>query len=147
MFRRHPLLSLFTVGYLAVVGWVTLGPQPFNDGTAGWLVSMLDFFQRHTLTDWISYDRLEFGANIAMFVPIGLFFLLLLGIRRWWLAVVLGFMLTVGIETAQLFIPGRVSDVRDVIANTAGAFVGVLFGLIVMAPKAHRRRLHARAVH
>jgi len=144
MFRRHPVLSLFTLGYLGVVGWVTLGPQPFDEGSGGWLFRLLDFFQRHSVTDWITYDRLEFGANVAMFLPIGLFFLLLFGRRQWWLAILFGFALTVGIETAQLYIPGRVSDIRDVISNTAGAIVGVVFGLIVTAPKAHRLRARAR---
>ncbi len=32
MFRRHPFLSLTTVIYLAVVCWITLGPQPINTG-------------------------------------------------------------------------------------------------------------------
>ncbi|HWU46564.1 MAG TPA: VanZ family protein [Humibacter sp.] len=144
MFHRHPILSLFTLAYLGLVGWVTLGPQPFDDGTDGWLFSLLDFFSAHRVTDWITYDRLEFGANVAMFLPIGLFLLLLLGRRRWWLAILLGFALTVGIETAQLYIPGRVSDIRDVISNTTGALVGVVFGLIVTAPKARRLRLRAR---
>jgi VanZ family protein len=54
--------------------------------------------------------------------------------------------MTVGIETAQLFIPGRVSDVRDVISNSTGAFLGVIAGLILTAPKARRLRMHARAV-
>jgi len=144
MFRRHPILSLFTLGYLAVVGWVTLGPQPLDDSDSGWLFRLLDVFQRHSLTGWITYDRLEFGANVAMFLPIGLFFLLLLGRRQWWLAILVAFALTVGIETAQQFIPGRVSDIRDVISNTTGGIVGVLFGLIATAPKARRLRVEAR---
>ena len=32
MFRRHPLLSVTTVIYLAVVCWITLGAQPINTG-------------------------------------------------------------------------------------------------------------------
>jgi glycopeptide antibiotics resistance protein len=145
MFRRHPILSTLTVAYLAVVGWVTLGPQPFDEHTGGWIYRLLDVFQAHTVTDWITYDRLEFISNIGMFMPIGLFFLLLLGRRRWWLAILCGFALTVGIESAQLFIPGRVSDIRDVISNTTGAIVGVVLGLILTAPAARRVRLRSHA--
>jgi glycopeptide antibiotics resistance protein len=139
MFRRHPILSVFTLAYLGVVAWVTLGPQPLNAGDDGWLWRLLDFFGRHGATSWLTYDRVEFLANVAMFLPIGLFFLLLFGRRRWWLAILLGFLLTVTIETSQIFIPGRVSDIRDVISNTTGAIVGVLIGLLVTIGDSRRR--------
>ncbi|MCU1477950.1 MAG: VanZ family protein [Subtercola sp.] len=140
MFRRHPVLSVFTLGYLGVVAWVTLGPQPLDNKAEGLVFQALRLFRRHASTDWITYDRLEFCANIAMFFPIGLFLLLLFGRRRWWLAILVGFLMTVSIETAQLFIPGRVSDVRDVVSNTAGATLGVLVGLVLTAAKARRLR-------
>jgi glycopeptide antibiotics resistance protein len=80
-----------------------------------------------------------------MFVPVGLFFLLLLGRRRWWLAILLGVVLTCGIEFAQLFIPTRVSDPRDILANSMGALIGVVAALVVTWPAAtraaRRRRL------
>ncbi|GGF40254.1 VanZ family protein [Subtercola lobariae] len=140
MFRRHPVLSVFTLGYLGVVAWITLGPQPLDDKAEGLLYQALRFFGRHASTDWITYDRVEFCANIAMFFPIGLFLLLLFGRRQWWLAIVVGFVMTVSIETAQLYIPGRVSDVRDVVSNTTGATIGVLVGLVLTAAKARRLR-------
>jgi VanZ family protein len=49
------------------------------------------------------------------------------------------------IESAQFFIPGRVSDVRDIVSNSVGAIVGVLVGLVLTAPKARRLKLAARA--
>ncbi|UFS60794.1 VanZ family protein [Subtercola endophyticus] len=140
MFRRHPLLSAFTIAYLGVVAWVTLGPQPLDNKAEGLLFQVLRFFGRHASTDWITYDRVEFTANIAMFFPIGLFFLLLFGRRQWWLAILVGFLMTVSIETAQLFLPGRVSDLRDVVSNTVGATIGVLTGLVLTAAKARRLR-------
>lgn len=146
MFRRHPLLTTFTVVYLGVVAWVTLGPQPLDNQAQGVLFRALRVLGRHTSTDWITYSRVEFSANIAMFVPIGVFLLLLLGRRQWWLAIVLGFLMTVSIELAQLYIPGRVSDVRDVISNTTGATIGVLLALVLTAGKARQlRRAAARA--
>lgn len=142
MFRRHPILSLVTMAYLAGVGWTTLGPQPLDGRSGSWLWRALNFFGRHDTTSWITYDRVEFSANVAMFFPVGLFFLLLLGRRLWWLAILLGFGLTLGIEATQLFLPTRVSDIRDIVANTSGAALGVLIGLVLTAPKA--RRLRAR---
>lgn len=131
MLHRHPFLGLFTAAYLAFVGWATLGPQPVSVDADGWLWRLLNILGRHDLTDWVTYSRLEFIANIAMFFPVGLFLLLLFGRRFWLLAIVLSCALTVGIETAQLFIPTRVSDLRDVVANRAGGALGVLVGLVL----------------
>lgn len=144
MLHRHPILGFFTLAYLAFVGWVTLGPQPLDDNSNGLLFRLLGFFDRHEATSWITYNGIEFTANIGMFLPIGLFLVLLFGRKLWWFAMALGFGITVAIETAQLFLPTRVSDPRDIVANTAGAVIGVLVGLVLTARKARELRL-ARA--
>ena len=51
---------------------------------------------------------MEFLANVGLFVPVGVFVLLLFGSRLWWLAVAASIALTSAIETAQRSIPGRV---------------------------------------
>lgn len=140
MFLRHPILSLITAGYLAIVGWITLGPQPLDEGATGLLFRVLDVAEGIPVLSWIGYYEVEFAANVLMFLPIGLFLLLLLGRRRWWLAILLGIVLTVSIETAQLFLPERVSDVRDIIANSIGGTIGVILALLVTAPKARSIR-------
>ena len=148
MFRHHPVLSVVTFVYLGVVAFITLGPQPLDEGTDSLVWRLLGLFSRFSPTQWITYSALEFSANVAMFVPVGLFFLLLLGRRRWWLAVLLGIGLTCLIEFTQMFLPSRVSDPRDILANSVGAFVGVVIALIVTTPaairRARERRLQAR---
>ncbi len=52
-------------------------------------------------------------------------------------------LLSASIEIAQLFIPGRVSDVRDLVSNSIGAFVGVLAALVITCPGEARRRREA----
>ncbi len=141
MFRRHPLLTIATVAYLAVVGWITLGPQPINTGNGYWLWRALHFFSSHESTRWLTYNRVEFLANVAMFVPIGIFFVLLFGRRLWAVSVLSGMLLTLAIEVAQRFIPGRVFDVRDLVANSVGTVLGVLVALVLTQSKAERLRL------
>jgi VanZ family protein len=138
MFRQHPVLSLATFVYLGLVGWITLGPQPLDEGRDSLLWRALRFFGRHDLTDWITYQRLEFTANVFMFIPIGMFLLLLVGRRLWFVAILAGVALTVTIETVQLFLPDRVSDVSDIIANSVGTLIGVLFTLVVTSARARR---------
>jgi VanZ family protein len=43
------------------------------------------------------------------------------------------------IETVQKAIPGRVSDDRDIAANTVGAVIGVVLGLVLTLPATLRR--------
>lgn len=145
MFRHHPLLTVMTGLYLAAVGWLTLGPQPRALERASGLWQLLAWLHRHPSLEWIRFSTLEFSANVLMFVPIGVFLLLLLGRRRWWLAVLLGVLLSCGIEFTQLFLPGRVSDVRDLESNSIGAFAGVVIALVLTWPAAVRRRAQARA--
>jgi len=142
MFLRHPILSLATFAYLALVGWLTLSPLSGSDFGVLW--DLADFFDSHPSTQWITFGVIEFTANVAMFVPIGLFFVLLLGRRQWWLAIVLGVVLTFGIEFAQQGIANRVSDPRDLVANSLGAIVGTFLALGLTAAKARRLRIAAR---
>jgi glycopeptide antibiotics resistance protein len=142
--RDHPLLTAVTSLYLGVVAWLTLGPQPIGLVKAGGIFDLLAIFQRHTATAWISYPAVEFAANVALFVPIGVLLLLIAGRRWWWLAILSGMLLSASIEIAQLFIPGRVSDVRDLVSNSIGAFVGVLAALVITWPGEVRRRREAQ---
>ncbi|CAN5169156.1 hypothetical protein BH11ACT2_BH11ACT2_04970 [soil metagenome] len=144
MFRRHPFLTAATLLYLGLVGWITLGPQPLDSGQVAWLNRAIAVLARHPATDWLTYSRVEFLANIAMFVPVGVFLVLLMGRKLWAPAVVVGIALTFTIEFIQLFLPTRVPDVRDLIANSTGAAVGVIVAMIVTTPAALRDRRHAR---
>ena len=95
VFRRHPVLSLVTLAYLAFVGWVTLSPElPMGEGTDGFVWTVLDLLDRVPGARWIDYSDVEFVANIGMFAPIGMFFVLLFGRGRWWLAILLGFVIS-----------------------------------------------------
>jgi VanZ family protein len=145
MLHRHPLLALLTGGYLAFVAWVTLTPQAYASEHIAIIYRVLDAVHRHGYLLSIDDTRLEFLANIALFVPVGMFLLLLFGTRLWWVALVASFAMTTVIELAQRNIPGRVPDERDLLANGLGAVVGVFFALVLTAPAALRRRRRRRA--
>ncbi len=139
MLHRHPLLGLLTFCYLVFVGWLTLTPASVAPTSSGFALRVLARLQREPELSWLTYDRAEFLANVALFVPIGIFLLLLFGMRWWWIAVVVAFMLTGGIETAQQSIPGRVPDQRDILANQFGASIGIVVALVLTLPASLRR--------
>lgn len=145
MFHRHPFLSLLTFLYLGFVGWLTLTPQPITPERERLISRVLARLQHIDQLSWLSFNRLEFLANIGLFVPLGLFLVLLVGDRFWWVAIGVAFAMTTAIETAQRSIPGRVPDQRDVVANTAGALIGVAIALVLVLPDTVRRRRARRA--
>lgn len=141
MFRRHPVLSVFAVLYLCAVGALTLGASAYGAGAQGVIWSILDTFAEHPSTAWINYSLFESAANVGMFIPVGLFLVLLVGRGRWWLALISGVAISVAIELWQgIALPSRVSDPNDVIANGAGALIGVLVGAAVTSVVDVRRR-------
>lgn len=141
---RHPFLTLLTGGYVVFVGWLTLTPQPLDADDRALILRVLAALHRRGYVEWLNYDRLEFLANIALFVPIGMFFLLLLGARRWWLVAIGAMALTAFIESAQHRIPGRFPDDRDLFANSLGGLIGIVAALILTLPGTLRRRRRER---
>jgi len=137
--HRHPFLSVVTLAYLAFVGWVTLTPGSEAPTSSDLVLRVLAKIQRYDELSWLTYDRAEYLANVALFVPVGLFLLLLFGTRLWWLALAAAIIMTSFIETAQRAIPGRFPDQRDIAANTMGAVVGIVLGLVLTFPATLRR--------
>jgi VanZ family protein len=144
VFHRHPFLSLLTFAYLGFVGLVTLTPaseQPDYSAFAARVLARLETYpDLDPLTARLSVERVEFLANVGLFVPVGVFMLLLFGSRLWWLAVAGSVALTSAIETAQRSIPGRFPDPRDVVANSLGAVIGVVLAMVLTLPSTLRRR-------
>lgn len=129
-----------TLSYLAVVASITLGPQPLDSGMISALANAIEFFAASAPLA-LGYADAEFMANVAMFVPFGILVARWAGGRRWLLTLASGFLLSAGVEIAQLAIPGRVSDPRDLVANTIGATLGIL---LLAAHSAHARFIRAR---
>ncbi|WP_424711844.1 VanZ family protein [Microbacterium sp. SLBN-111] len=139
--RRRALLVAASALYAFGVWWMTLRPVPYDAETAGFVRRFLEILAAWPPTAWVTFDVVEFSANVVMFVPLGLLVLAWGG--RPWHGILGGLVLSAAIETTQLlFLPTRVADVRDVVANTAGAALGVLFGaLIARAVRSHSERI------
>ncbi|MGH1548230.1 VanZ family protein [Leifsonia poae] len=134
--RRRAVLPILTAVYLLAVAGITLDPVPGNPAGNPLLRSLLRAVSAVPGLGWVDYDVAEFTANVLLFVPMGLLFTLLLGVWRWWLAVAIGVFATLLIEFTQRFLPARVSDPRDLLANTLGTLIGVA----IVALVARRRR-------
>ena len=141
--HRHPFLGLLTLLYAGFVGLVTLTPGSDTPDYYGFATRVLARLQRYPELDPLTYrlsvERIEFLATIGLFVPLGMFVLLLVGTRLWWVALAGGIVVTSMIEAVQKEIPGRVSDPRDVAANTIGMFLGIFLAIVLTLPATLRR--------
>lgn len=111
---------------IACVGFAIYGSLwPFNvimpDGEA--YSRFLETLQHH-------FSRRDLLANIALFLPIGLFGVLgapsidRLPSRSWWIGIG-GLVLAILLQIGQIYIPSRAADLYDVIWNVIGLGVGV----------------------
>ncbi|SDD28776.1 VanZ family protein [Auraticoccus monumenti] len=120
--------ALAGVLYLALVAAITLGRVPWlmrTDAGPGSVLSLQTWLDPVT---WSTGGTGEFVANIVLFVPVAV--LLRLAVPRLpaVAAVAVGILLTSSIEVLQIPLD-RVSDPRDLVANTIGAVIGTALTL------------------
>jgi VanZ family protein len=129
MLRRLAWIALVT--YLVALAFIAYWPTPVDRPVDGGLGHLIRWLQDHGITI-VTYGRIEFAANVAMFVPFGLLLGGLLRRGRRWIAFAVCVAASVAIETGQaLFFPGRFASAADVLANSIGAGIGVLVIVIV----------------
>jgi len=130
--RQVVIALLVVVGVAAAV--LVLNPWHLQDAFDGPIDRGLARLHAIGLPPILNVHAAEFGANIALFVPLGLLGALLAPRRLWW-AVLLGLVaVSISIELVQAWgLPYRRASVRDVLGNSAGAALGV--GLSLLVPR------------
>ncbi|QEO14179.1 VanZ family protein [Agromyces intestinalis] len=112
---------------VAVAAVAVLAPIPLDAGNGGVVWHLLRVLRRAGLPGFVTYDVLEFIANVVLFVPVGALLALELPARRWGLAVAVAAAASVAIEAVQaIVLVARVSSIADVAANVVGALIGAL---------------------
>lgn len=116
-------LSAYVIALALIAFW----PVPVDSGAGPLLRAVTRVFPL------LTYARIEFGANILLFVPLG-FLLTLILARDRWLVMPIAFLTTVTIETGQaIALSARTPSVLDIIANTAGACLGIVLAVFAEA--------------
>ncbi|SOE00431.1 VanZ family protein [Blastococcus haudaquaticus] len=122
-------LVLFAV----LVGASTLGPSP---------AELIQLVTETARTDAgissVSFERVELVANVLLFVPIGLLLAAALPRTPAWQVWALCSGASLLVEVVQTVLPDRQPTVTDVLANSAGAAVGVLLLRAVRRRRAQR---------
>ncbi|MDR0933570.1 MAG: VanZ family protein [Burkholderiaceae bacterium] len=113
-------------------GWRHIGALPF-----AWLSAPLPRY-------WTWFDAL---TNIAGYIPLGVLLVTALspalrGIRAFLFACLAGALLSISMETMQVFLPDRVPSNLDLITNTAGVLIGALLGIMLSPLLFREDRVH-----
>lgn len=125
----HPAPSLTTArvlvaaAVLATVAGLTLAPRSIAWPARTLLLDALALLPPRWNNVLLGGDA-DTALNVAFFVPLGMALAMLLPLRWSPASVLVGAAVSLGVETAQSVIPGRVPDAGDVLANTVGALVG-----------------------
>lgn len=118
-------VGAWLVGYVVVLAAIAFWPSPVDSGARPALSTITRIFP------FLTYDVIEFSANVALFVPLGFLVALLLPRRRY-LVVPIALIATVSIEGLQgAFLGARTSSLLDVVANTTGACIGLVLAELV----------------
>ncbi|WP_353712946.1 VanZ family protein [Arthrobacter sp. K5] len=112
--------------YLTVLAFVAFWPTPVDRPVAGRFQTVLFAMHRSGLPELINYQFVEFASNILMFTPIGILATLAFPVFHRGRIVLSAFLASCCMELGQkLFLHDRFPSAMDIVANTAGAMLGV----------------------
>ena len=115
MTRSRLVTIVVAAVYFGALAMLTFVPVPESQARSGWM--------------W----------SFALFIPVGLLLVLLMGKRRWWAALGFGVLGAAWIEAAQTVWLPHCANVADLVAGCAGVSVGVVAGAIVVGAKESMR--------
>lgn len=120
---RYELNTYIFPVYMLLIIYASLSPF------TGWRIPEGNMF--HFLTIWPRYiTRFDVLINILAYLPLG--FLAALSLRRLrggtliLAATGAGAAVSLGMETLQVFVPGRIASIPDLLTNAAGSLAGAV---------------------
>lgn len=136
MKRYYPnharLRTLLALGYMVFIAYASL--SPFTD----WQNQGLDFVEVLAAPFWQTYTAFDATINLLSYLPLGLLLVLVLRVRYTtavsiFVSVGLSVLLSAGMEYMQMYLPARISSNIDMLTNAAGALIGSLLGIGLLA--------------
>lgn len=136
--------ALLALPLCAAVVLMTLTPIRVEDAAPGLVFGAIEWLRSNLGAGWFTFDVAERLANVLLFVPVGVLAYLILPRSTWPVALLVGPAISVAIELTQRFVlTDRASTMWDVVANTAGSFIGV--AIAAACTLAHARTAVSRS--
>lgn len=124
--RPSRAAAVLLFAYAGLVLWATLGSVPRaglgNQSPNG----VLDWRLWLEPSTWTTGLESELMLNVLMFVPLGALIAFALRGVSFVVPVMMAAGFSLAIELAQIPMSDRISDPRDLVANTVGALIGVI---------------------
>ncbi|MEN1974624.1 MULTISPECIES: VanZ family protein [unclassified Cellulomonas] len=116
------VLCVYVAGVVANTVFPVFTDKPARSGAWGDALALVPFAH---------YEVADALMNVLVFAPLGVLVALLVPRARWWTALVVSAVFSLGIEltqyvTAGLLGGGHVADVNDLLSNVAGGVLGFL---------------------
>ena len=134
--RSRETLGIITASVsLAVITGATLSPFVFDLHTLTWQAYVHAF-------GLLPASLFDFPRNVVLFLPLGgAVAVVAHGRGCGWrsailVATALGAVTSIGVETLQIFLPGRTTNVSDLVGNTLGSLAGAVFIWRTLHPSA-----------
>lgn len=127
---KRPVLSPRTAAVLFVLYMLLLGVVVFaarltDLGLPQLAVDALDRIHSEGFLPDLRFGHVEAGANILLFIPVGLLVACVLPRRLWLVAILIGIAMSLSIEFVQaVALSGRSATARDVVCNSLGTVLG-----------------------
>ena len=132
LIRRTTIVLL--VIYLIVLVLASLWPTPVDGGGFVWYLTsqVLQFTQGISWLNWLQYNQLEAIANALLYLPLGVFLVVLLPkLRIWWLLPIPVLVSALAEASQRFFLPARYSTLDDVYHNALGGVIGVVISVSI----------------
>ena len=133
MLIRRTTLVLMAI-YLIVLTLASLWPTPVDGGGFVWYLTsqVLQFTQGISWLNWLQYNQLEAIANALLYLPLGVFLVVLLPkLRIWWLLPIPVLVSVLSEASQRFFLPARYSTLDDVYHNALGGVIGVVISVSI----------------
>ena len=131
---RRAIVATLALGYGAFLAFVVFWPSPIDQPVEGLLDRAISELHERGVPQFVDYAFIESFANILLFVPVGFLLGMMVPLRWWPVALLLGPALSAGIEVAQReLLEARYATIEDVVANSIGATIGVFLAVFIRA--------------
>ena len=120
--------ALFAIEYVILIYCATVVFREYSENVG---YNFTPFWSYEAIGNGRSGLLAEIIMNVVVFFPVGLLLSCVTRRLKWWMVLLIGFGISVSIESLQYFFHKGFSEVDDVINNTLGCAIGIMIVALI----------------